>query len=392
MICMIPLRRNLLSFTLSFAAVCLTPVIMTAATPAKEKADKTSSKHWAIAIHGGAGESEWESMDPATAAAYHDSLAKALAAGAAVLQRHGKALDAIEAAVEVLEDDPLFNAGRGSAFAADGGNEMDAAIMDGATLSAGSVADVQFTRHPIALARTVMERTPYVMMVGPGADAFSRAEGLEQQPPSFFFTEMRWQEFAAIMRQTNRPVPPRPAGVGPDPKSEPKSTPDSHHDSNTGPGTASLSNPLGVPTSNPPIFAHRFGTVGAVARDSEGHIAAATSTGGMQGKLPGRVGDSPLIGAGTYASDRSCAVSGTGVGEYFIRLTLAREICTLVEQGQSPQQAADHMIHTELPALKGGEGGVIVLTPTSDPIWSSNTLGMFRARQIEGSDPEIHVK
>jgi beta-aspartyl-peptidase (threonine type) len=112
----------------------------------------------------------------------------------------------------------------------------------------------------------------------------------------------------------------------------------------------------------------------------------------MQGKLPGRVGDSPLIGDGTYASDRSCAVSGTGVGEYFIRLTLAREICTLVEQGQSPQQAADHMIHTELPGLKGGEGGVIVLTPTSDPIWSSNTLGMFRARQIEGSAPEIHVK
>ena len=388
MICMIPLRRNILSFTLACVVPCPIPAAINAATPATDKADTTSSQHWAIAIHGGAGESEWEHMDPSTAAAYHTSLAKALAAGAAVLQRQGKALDAVEAAVEVLEDDSLFNAGRGSAFAADGTNEMDAAIMDGATRSAGSIADVQFTRHPIALARTVMEHTPYVMMVGPGADAFSRAQGLEQQPPSFFFTEMRWQEFASIMRQTQRPVPPRPAGVGPDPKPEPKST----LSSNTGPSTASLSNPVGVPSSNPPTFAHRFGTVGAVARDSEGHIAAATSTGGMQGKLPGRVGDSPLIGDGTYASDRSCAVSGTGVGEYFIRLTLAREICTLVEQGQSPQQAADHMIHIELPGLKGGEGGVIVLTPTSDPIWSSNTLGMFRARQIEGSAPEIHVK
>jgi len=384
MICMILLRRNVLSFTLSCAVLCPIPAAINAATPATDKAGTTSSQHWAIAIHGGAGESEWEHMDPATAAAYHASLEKALAAGAAVLQRHGKALDAVEAAVEVLEDDPLFNAGRGAAFAADGTNEMDAAIMDGATLSAGSVADVQFTRHPIALARTVMERTPYVMMVGPGADAFSRAQSLEQQPPAFFFTEMRWQEFASIMRQTNRPIPPRPAGVGPEPKAAPGAK--------TGPGTASLSNPVGGASSNPPIFAHRFGTVGAVARDSEGHIAAATSTGGMQGKLPGRVGDSPLIGDGTYASDRSCAVSGTGVGEYFIRLTLAREICTLVEQGQSPQQAADHMIHIELPELKGGEGGVIVLTPTSDPIWSSNTLGMFRARQIEGSAPEIHVK
>jgi len=204
------------------------------------------------------------------------------------------------------------------------------------------------------------------MMVGPGADEFSKAQGLEQQPPSFFFTEMRWQEFASIMRASGRPVPPRPAGVP--------------------------AAPVAANTPALPIFAHRFGTVGAVARDSEGHLAAATSTGGMQGKLPGRVGDSPLIGAGTYASDRSCAVSGTGVGEYFIRLTLARQVCTLVEQGQTPQQAADHMIHSELPALKGGEGGVIVMARAGDPVWSSNTLGMFRAREVEGSAPEVHVK
>jgi beta-aspartyl-peptidase (threonine type) len=327
-----------------------------------------SHQGWAIAIHGGAGESEWEHMDTATAAAYHDSLNRALAAGSAVLKRNGKALDAVEAAVEVLEDDPLFNAGRGAAFAADGTNEMDAALMDGATLAAGSVAAVHSTRHPIALARAVMERTPYVMMVGAGADAFARDQGIEQKPPSYFFTEMRWQEFTSIMRASGRAVPPRPSNVPPESK------------------------PIGASATAPHIFAHRFGTVGAVARDSEGHLAAATSTGGMQGKLPGRVGDSPLIGAGTYASDHSCAVSGTGVGEYFIRLTLAREVCTLVQEGLTPQQAADRMIHSELPALKGGEGGVIVLAPTGHTVWSSNTLGMFRAREAAGSGPEIFVK
>jgi len=327
-----------------------------------------SRQGWAIAIHGGAGESEWEHMDPATAAAYHDSLSRALAAGSAVLKRGGKALDAVEAAVEVLEDDPLFNAGRGAAFAADGTNEMDAALMDGTTLAAGSVAAVHSTRHPIALARAVMEHTPYVMMVGTGADAFARDQGIEQRPPSYFFTEMRWQEFASIMRASGRAVPQRPANVPPAAK------------------------PNGASATAPQIFTHRFGTVGAVARDNEGHLAAATSTGGMQGKLPGRVGDSPLIGAGTYASDHSCAVSGTGVGEYFIRLTLAREVCTLVQEGLTPQQAADRMIHIELPALKGGEGGVIVLAPTGDAVWSSNTLGMFRAREAAGGTPEIFVK
>ena len=328
---------------------------------------------WAIAIHGGAGESEWEHMDAATAAAYHASLAEALAAGTAVLARHGSSLDAVEAVVEVLEDDRLFNAGRGSAFAADGTNEMDSSLMDGRTLAAGSVAGVHFTRHPVALARAVMEHTPYVMMVGPGADAFARAQGLEQQPPAFFFTEMRWQEFAGILRASGRPVPPRPAGVPPAPPASPG-------------GFAAF------PPTAPHIFAHRYGTVGAVARDSAGHLAAATSTGGMQAKLPGRVGDSPVIGAGTYASDRSCAVSGTGVGEYFIRLTLAREVCTLVERGRTPQQAADRMIHIELPALKGGEGGVIVLAPTGAPVWSNNTLGIFHAQQVEGGAAEVWVK
>jgi beta-aspartyl-peptidase (threonine type) len=325
---------------------------------------------WAIAIHGGAGEAEWLNMDAETAAAYHASLEHALAAGAMVLKNRGTAMDAVEAAVEVLEDDPLFNAGRGSAFAADGSNEMDASIMNGADRAGAGVAGVHFTRHPIQLARAVMEHTPYVLMVGPGADAFSKQQGLEQQPPSFFFTEMRWKEFEGVMRSKHLPIPKRPAGV----PSEP---------ADTHPQSASLDDHF---------FAHQFGTVGAVARDSTGHLAAATSTGGMQGKLPGRVGDSPILGAGTYADDRGCAISGTGVGEYFIRLSLAHTIGALCQSGQAPQAAADRLIHTELPALPGGEGGVIVIAPADAPIWSNNTVGMFHARQVEGAQPEVWVK
>lgn len=326
---------------------------------------------WAMAIHGGAGEAEWLGMDAATAAAYHASLAHALAAGTAVLEKHGSAVDAVQAAVEVLEDDPLFNAGRGSAFAADGTNEMDASIMDGKDLTGAGVAAVHYTRHPIALARTVMQRTPYVLMVGSGADAFSKAQDLEQEPPSFFFTQMRWNEFVDVMRKSHRPIPPLPPGVAL------HASPSAQH----GPSAAEAN-----------IFSHRFGTVGAVARDSSGHLAAATSTGGMQGKLPGRVGDSPILGAGTYADDRGCAISGTGVGEYFIRLSLAHSIDALCIAAETPQNAADHLIHKDLPALPGGEGGVIVLGRTGPPIWSNNTLGMFHAAQVQGSAPQIWVK
>jgi L-asparaginase / beta-aspartyl-peptidase len=306
-------------------------------------------------------------MDQATADAYRASLARALAAGSAVLEKHGAAMDAVEAAVEVLEDDPLFNAGRGSAFAADGTNEMDASIMNGADTTGAGVAGVHYTRHPIRLARAVMEHTQYVLMAGPGADAFSKQQGLEQEPSSYFFAEMRWKEFEDVMRKSGRPVPARPAGVAP-------------------------ANTAGSSMAAPASFAHLFGTVGAVARDSAGHLAAATSTGGMQGKLPGRIGDSPILGAGTYAADRGCAVSGTGVGEYFIRLSLAHQVGELCRNGEGPQPAADRLIHTDLPALPGGEGGVIVVGRTGPPVWSNNTLGMFHARQVEGAKPEVWVK
>ncbi len=320
-----------------------------------------------MAVHGGAGEGEWQHMDAATAAAYHASLERALAAGTAVLSKGGRAIDAAEAAIKTMEDDPLFNAGRGAGFTAEGKNEMDAAIMDGGTMQAGSVAGVSATKNPIALARAVMEHSPYVMMVGSGADAFAISQHIQQMPPSYFFTEMRWQELLGILRAEGKPLPSRPPGV-----------PDAGH--------AMLLD--GVKP-----FAHRFGTVGAVARDVNGDISAGTSTGGMQGKLPGRVGDSPVIGAGTYAANDACAVSATGVGEYFIRLDAAKEICALVKlKGMSTRGAAEHVIHGEVAKLKGGEGGVIVVSRKSDPVWSYNTLGMFRARQVEGGAAEIEVK
>lgn len=347
----------------SLASLLLASSLFTAAqVPARTQ---PHSSQWAIAIHGGAGEAEWQNMSPGTARAYHDSLAQALAAGAAVLQRGGKAIDAVQAAVEVLEDDPLFNAGRGSAFAADGTNEMDAAIMNGADLAGGGVACIHSTRHPIQAARAVMEHTPYVLMAGPGADEFSREQHLQQEPPSYFFTEMRWHEFEDVMRASHRPVPPRPSDV-------PEEKPNPRH------------RPIG--------FSHRFGTVGAVARDSAGHLAAATSTGGMQGKHPGRIGDSPILGAGTYADDRGCAISGTGVGEYFIRLSLTHSISALCRAGTPPQQSADQLIHHDLPALPGGEGGVIVVGRSGPPVWSNNTVGIFHAQQVQGGAPQVWVK
>lgn len=304
-------------------------------------------------------------MNPQTEAAYRASLAQALQAGADVLERGGMSLDAVEASIRIMEDDPLFNAGRGSVFAADGSIEMDAAIMDGATLNAGAVADVTRTRHPISLARAVMEKSPHVFLVGPGADAFSVQAGLEQEEPSFFFTERRWQSLIKQLKKEGLPIPPRPAGAPP---------------------------PPAVPVADiEPPDAHKYGTVGVVALDRHGNVAAGTSTGGTEAKRWGRVGDSPVIGAGTYASNQSCAVSATGTGEYFIRLGVAREVCNLVYfKGMPLQQAADQVIHKELDALHG-DGGVIAITPDGQMAWSFNTPGMYRARLAEGGKMEVGI-
>jgi beta-aspartyl-peptidase (threonine type) len=205
------------------------------------------------------------------------------------------------------------------------------------------------------------------MMIGPGADAFAAKAGLEQVDPSFFFTEARWQALVKQLQKEGRPAPPRPAGAPP----------------------AGATVPVALLDEPPDV--HRFGTVGVVALDRQGNIAAGTSTGGLQGKAPGRVGDSPIIGAGTYASNQSCAVSATGSGEYFIRLGVAREVCNLVAfKGMALQQAADQVIHKELDALHG-DGGVIAITPDGQTVFSFNTPGMFRARLTEGGKLETGI-
>jgi beta-aspartyl-peptidase (threonine type) len=343
-------------FTVAAIAVLLFSKAMTAQTPAH---------HWAIVLHGGAGVIERKTMSPEMEAAYRASLAEALHRGSFVLENGGSSLDAVEAAIRYMEDDPLFNAGKGAVFTADGRNELDAAIMDGATLKAGAVAGVTRAKNPISLARAVMEKSSNVMLIGPGADDFAAAHGLTMVDPSYFFTERRWESLVHQLKKEDRPVPPRPANAPP-----PPATPEAQ---------------IELPD------AHKYGTVGVVALDSKGNIAAGTSTGGLQAKLYGRVGDSPIIGAGTYASNASCAVSATGTGEFFIRLTVAREICALVEyKNMSLQSAADDVVHRQLETLHG-DGGVIAISPRGELAWSFNTPGMYRARLNEGGKPQISI-
>ncbi|WP_255406262.1 isoaspartyl peptidase/L-asparaginase [Novosphingobium sp. CF614] len=293
---------------------------------------------WSLAIHGGAGVIERGDLTPEKEKAYRSGLDEALRAGAAVLEKGGASLDAVEAAVRVLEDNPLFNAGRGAVFTAEGRNELDAAIMDGRTQKAGAVAGVTRTRHPVDLARAVMDQTPHVMLTGAGADAFSKEKGLEQVDPSWFRTDERWQQLLAWRQKQVAAVD----------------------------------------------QTHLFGTVGAVAIDERGDLAAATSTGGMTGKRWGRVGDSPIIGAGTYAKNGQCAVSATGSGEYFIRESAARQVCDRVAwHGESLAGAAKATIQSV--GAIGGDGGLIAMGEEGVPAFAINDLGMYRGGIAAGS-------
>lgn len=333
---------------------------------ASEAAQVPAAGHkWAVVLHGGAGVIERKTMNPETEAAYRAALKRSIQAAADVLDRGGSSVDAVEAAIKLMEDDPLFNAGKGAVFTADGKNELDAAVMDGATMKAGAVAGVTRTKNPISLARAVMETSPHVMLIGAGADQFAASVGLQQVDPSYFFTERRWQGLIRQLKKEGLPLPPRPTGVPPAP---------------TG----------GMADIEPPN-AHKYGTVGVVALDKNGNIAAGTSTGGTQAKRWNRVGDSPIIGAGTYASNQSCAVSATGTGEYFIRLTVARTICSLVQyKGMNLQAAVDEVVQKELRAIHG-DGGVIAITPDGQLAWGFNTPGMYRARVVQGGEVQVGV-
>jgi L-asparaginase / beta-aspartyl-peptidase len=320
---------------------------------------------WSIAIHGGAGVIERKDLTPEQDRAYRGALAQALEIGAGILRRGGDGIDAIETTAKFMEDNPLFNAGRGGAIDASGKVTLDAAIMIGPGLKAGSVAGMTTTRHPISAARAVMEKTRHVFLAGEGADAFAREQNLEQVPNSFFITAKRWDLLEAVLREQGLPLPPRPAGLTnlPPVQTRPE---------------AALSDEA------------RFGTIGIVVRDMKGVIAAGTSTGGLTGKRWGRIGDVPVIGAGTYATP-TCGVSGTGTGEYFIRLGVARSICDRAKgEGMSLQGAADAVMKGDLTAL-GGDGGVIVVNDRGELAASMNTPGMYRARMTASAPATVAI-
>jgi beta-aspartyl-peptidase (threonine type) len=299
-------------------------------------------RDWTLVIHGGSGSMTRDTLTPAEDAGARAGLAAALEAGAKLLRAQGDAIDAVCAAVAVLEDDPHFNAGRGAVFSWEGVNELDAAIMDGRTRAAGAVSAITATRHPIALARRVMEDGRHVLLSGPGADAFSREQGLEQADPAWFALPERRRQLDELR-----------AGGGFD---------------------------AGM----------KYGTVGAVALDAHGHVAAATSTGGLTAKRWGRIGDSPLIGAGTYADDRACAVSCTGSGEYFIRAAAAHEIAARTRIGGESALDAGRAVIAEIGTM-GGKGGVIVVAPDGHAGWAFNTLAMYRGRVGASMAPYVAV-
>jgi beta-aspartyl-peptidase (threonine type) len=297
-------------------------------------------KKFGIVIHGGAGTIERANMMPEKERNYRAGLERALTTGYEILKHGGSSLDATETAVRVLEDDPHFNAGKGSVFTSAGTNEMDAAIMDGTTLAAGAVAALKHVKNPISLARLVMEKSGHVMMDGEGAEAFAKENGIDLVDQKYFFTQERWDALQKIKA------------------AEKHRTGDA--------GKAFLITDQ-----------DRHGTVGAVALDKNGNIAAATSTGGTTNKRPGRVGDTPIIGAGTYANNATCAVSATGDGEYFIRATVGHDVSALMEyRGMSLGKAAQAVL--DKVAKLGGTGGLIAIDRQGNVTLPFNTSGMYR--------------
>jgi beta-aspartyl-peptidase (threonine type) len=288
----------------------------------------------ALAIHGGAGTISPETLSAEQAIAYHAAMRTALRAGWEILSKSGPALEAVIASVSALEDDPLFNAGRGSVFNAAGDQEMDAAIMSGKDRAAGAVAGICGPRNPILAARAVMEHSGAVLLAGKGAEDFLRAQGLVFMPKDYFSSERR---LAALRRELRRRAEGKTATTDAD----------------------------------------RHGTVGAVARDVSGDLAAGTSTGGITGKPPGRIGDTPIIGAGTYADNATCAISATGTGEVFIRYTAAAEIAARIRYAKQSLEAAAEEVVTAL-AARGGDGGLIAIGPSGPPVLPFNSTGMYR--------------
>lgn len=305
-----------------------------------------SAQDYALVIHGGAGNIDSTRIGPELQKQYQEKLEEALLKGEEVLKSEGSALDAVVAVIQILEESPLFNAGKGAVFTWEGSNELDASIMDGSNLNAGAMTRVSQVKSPIAGAREVMENSPHVMLSGKGAEQFARSRGLEMVDSNYFETEKRRKSLERYKRKQGY-----------------------------------LSDTVDW----------KYGTVGCVALDSKGNIAAGTSTGGMTGKRYGRIGDSPIIGAGTYANNESCGVSSTGHGEYFIRYNVAYDISALMTyKNYSLQKAANEVIQKKLLSA-GGRGGIIALDRNANITMEFNTTGMFRAFLKQGETPQVFM-
>lgn len=319
--------------------ICSILFLIIQCKPKEESKEMTISERpeYAIVIHGGAGTILPENMTPELEKQYKDKMNEALDMGEKILSGGGTAIEAVEKTINIMEDSPLFNAGKGAVFTHDGKNELDASFMEGENMNAGAIGGVSHVKHPISLARAVMEKSDHVMLTGTGAEAFAEEQGLELVDPEYFYTERRWNALQRILSEDKN-------------KTElSESDPDKKH-----------------------------GTVGCVALDKKGNIAAGTSTGGMTNKKYGRIGDSPIIGAGTYADNNTCGVSSTGHGEYFIRFTVARDIAALMEfKGMTLEEAGDYVINKRL-VEKGGTGGVVALDRNGNIAMPFNTPGMYR--------------
>jgi beta-aspartyl-peptidase (threonine type) len=317
--------------------------------------------NYALVIHGGAGTITRDNLSPEMEKAYRDKLDEALAAGYKQLELGNSAMDAVLKAIQVMEESPLFNSGKGAVFTHEGRNELDASVMDGKNLKAGAVAGVSHIKSPIEAARAVMEHSEHVLLAGQGAEEFAREKGLEMVDSSYFFTERRWKSLQNAIKEEKIELD----------HSEDK------------PKKASMN--YSVPED------YKFGTVGCVALDKNGNLAAGTSTGGMTNKRWNRVGDSPIIGAGTYANNETCAVSATGHGEYFIRSVVAYDISALMDyKGLSVSDAADEVVMNKLVKL-GGSGGVIAIDNAGNVAMPFNTKGMYRAFMKSNGEKQISI-
>lgn len=323
--------------------------------------------NYAIVIHGGAGSILRENLSAEMEAAYREKLTEALKAGEAVLKNGGTSVDAVVETIKIMEDSPLFNAGKGSVFTHDVKNEMDASIMNGKDMAAGAVAGVVTIKNPIEAARAVMQHSKHVMLSGAGAVAFAKEQGMEIVDASYFYTEQRLLQLKKAKEKENVVL---------------------DHDGGQGisdPAHSEIEFDVTLKTDD------KFGTVGCVALDQHGNVAAGTSTGGMTNKRFGRIGDSPIIGAGTYADNRTCAVSSTGHGEYFIRLAVAKEISAQMEHGgKSLQEAAENVIHKKLEGI-GGTGGIIAIDANGNIAMPFNTSGMYRGYIDTNGQMEVSI-